>query len=375
MKKFVLITVGLLSALPSFAYTWAVIHMDGERPNRMVYFANMDIIASRDDPMERFEVFKKVQAQKVPYDQWDARIEAMYKRREVQVYQVLENPDGPFVRDLTLLFDCPANTVTVRSNLQVYHHNGRNDHGPTGGPHPVASAWLKQARRVGCEEASWQTAVKADRARGGNSQAELVKLGMFLALDGVVYWEHYDFAFGKFWKDGAQRQLSSDKSPEQVEQLRKEIIAKNEQAGKSIGATVAKVEAQIQGEDAERAFINAVTATFAKKSDIKRRTMSPQVGWTESELVAFWGVPQQVSELAGARVLVYRNESDERQTQNTVDMRSGQVVNSSTTGQLRKCELSLFLKPGGKVPGLRLVDFNMGGENCNIDTLGKNRPK
>jgi hypothetical protein len=293
----------------------------------------------------------------------------------VQVYQVLENPDGPFVRHLTLLFNCPAKTVTVTFNLQIYHHNAKNDSGPTGGPHPVASAWLQQAQRVGCEEASVMAAVKVDHDRGGKDQAELRKLGMVLALDGVAYWKHYDFAWENLWKDGSKRELSSDKTPEQVEQLRKEIIAKNEQAGKAITAATGGLQSQLQGEDAERAFINAVAATFAKKSDIRRRTMGAQAGWTEADVIAFWGVPQQVSELAGARVLVYRNESDERQTQNTVDMRSGQVVNSSTTGQLRKCELSLFLKPGGKVPGLRLVDFNMGGENCNIDTLGKNRPK
>lgn len=374
-RIFVLITLGLLSASTSFAYTWAFIHGEGARPNRIAYFANMNLIIGRNDPHANLEAFKKLQAEKVPRDQWDARLAALHKRVEVQVYQVLENPDGPFVRHLTLLFDCPANTVTVRSNLQVYHHNGQNDSGPTGGPHPVASVWLKQARRVGCEEASVLAAVKVDHDRGGKDQAELRKLGMLLALEGVSYWEHYDFAWQKLWQDGSKRELSSDKTPEQVERLRKEIIAKNDQAGKTIGVTVGKLEAQLQGEDTERAFINAVTATFAKKSDIKRRTMSAQAGWTEADLIAFWGVPQQVSELAGARVMVYRNESDERQTQNTVDMRSGQVVNSSTTGQLRRCKLTLILKPGGKMPGLRLVDFQMDGENCNIDTLGKSRPK
>jgi hypothetical protein len=374
LRVFSLTTLALFCASPAIAETWLLIGQTGARPNRIAYFVN-SFISGRNDPFLYLAAIKKMQAEKTPRNQMDARLDALHKRLEVQVYQVLENPDGPFVRDLTLIFDCPANTVTVVRNLEAHHHNGRIDNGVTGGPHPAESAWLKKVRQASCDQASVIDAVRLDHERGDKAQIELKKLGMIIAVKGYAYWRFYDFAWEHLWKDGSKRELSSDKTPEQLEQLRMEAIAKNEQAGKAIDAAIGGLEAQLQGEDAERAFINAVTATFAKKSEIRRRTMGAQAGWTEGELIAFWGVPQQVSELAGARVLVYRKESDERVTQNTVDMRSGQVVNSSTTGQLRQCELSLFLKPGGKVPGPRLVDFQMGGENCNIDTLGKNRPR
>ncbi len=108
---------------------------------------------------------------------------------------------------------------------------------------------------------------------------------------------------------------------------------------------------------------------------LQRRTMGVQAGWSEPDLAAFWSVQQQVSEVAESREVVYRNTSNERVTQNTVNRRLGQVVHSNTTGQLRQCELSLFLRPGGKTLGPRLVDYQIRGESCNIDTLGKNRPK
>lgn len=362
-------------ALPASAFIWAVIHTEGERPNRAVYFANLSMVTGRNDPQERFMAFKKLQADKVPRDQWDARLDSLHKRVEIQVWQILENPDGPFVRDMHLLFDCVSDQVTVRSNLQIYHHNGRNDTGPTGGPYPVKSAWTKKARYVACEEERWRAAIRADHERGGNSQAELMKQGLVLANNTATHWVSYDFAFAKLWQDGKQRELSTDKTPEELEELRKKIIAQNERASAALGGVIGSLETTLKGEDAERSFINGVAATFAKKPDLQRRTMGAQAGWTEQDVIAFWGVPQQLSEVGGSRVLVYRNESDERQTQNTVDMRSGQVIASTTTGQLRQCELSLFMRPGGKVPGPRLVDFQMRGENCNIDTLGKNRPK
>jgi len=129
-----------------------------------------------------------------------------------------------------------------------------------------------------------------------------------------------------------------------------------------IGDTIGTVERALNVEDAERAFIDGVSATFAKKSATQRRIMSPQAGWSGKDVVGFWGPPSQIVDMDdGARMFVYRKESDERVTTSTVDMRSGQVVASSTDGKLRQCEMSLVLKPGGRMPGPRLVDFTMGG--------------
>jgi hypothetical protein len=363
------------TAVPASAATWAIIYSEGEKPNRVVFFADMEWVVDRSDPTTRFEAFKQLQAQKVARDQLDKRIALMTKQAEVNIVQIFENPDGPFARDMKVRFNCPANTVSVMSSLQIYHHNGRNDQGPTGGPFPATAPWvINQAQRLGCEEESWRAALKADRERG-KGQDELMKLGMVLALNTTLHWKMYDFAWDNLWKDGRKRELSTDKTPEELEKIRLQTLAKLQEADKILDGSIAGLEMNIKGEDSERAFINGVAANFAKKPQLQRQTMSAQMGWIEADIVKFWGVPQQVRDVAGARVFVYRNEVDERVTQNTLDVRSGQIIGSTTTGLLRQCELSLFLKPGGKLPGLRLTDFQMRGENCNIDTLGKGRPK
>ena len=122
----------------------------------------------------------------------DERIEAMTARPSIQVVQIMESPEGPFARDLTLQFECARNTVTIASNVQIHHHNRRSESGPTGG-HPVAAPWVRQARRAACEGKSWRAAVKADLARG-SGQTELTKLGMKLALKSSQFADLYVFA-------------------------------------------------------------------------------------------------------------------------------------------------------------------------------------
>lgn len=366
--------VGLFATASSSAATWALIYSEGEKPNRTVFFADLEWVVDRSDPMAKFEAFKQLQAQKVARDQIDKRIALMTKLVEVKIVQVFENPDGPFARNMDVFFSCPANTVTVKNSLQIYHHNGRTDQGPTGGPFPVAAPWVKQAQRLGCEEETWRAALKADKDRG-SGQDQFMKLGMVLAMNTPFVGGLYDFAWDNLWKDGRKREFSTDKTPEEMEKFRQAKLADIAAADKILGGAIAGLQTKIQDEDSERAFMNSVTANFASKPAFQRQTMNAQMGWTEEELVKFWGVPQQVSDLAGARVFVYRKATDERVTQNTIDARSGQVIGSTTTGLLRQCELSLFLRAGGKLPGLRLIDFQMRGENCNIDTLGKGRPK
>jgi hypothetical protein len=364
----------LIATLPASAATWAIIYVEGEKPNRMVYFADMEWVVDRTDPMAKFEAFKQLQAQKVARDQIDKRIALMTKQVEVKVVQIFENPDGPFARNMDVFFNCPANSVSVKNSLQIYHHNGRTDQGPTGGPFPVTAPWVKQAQRLACEEENWRAALKADKERG-SGQDQLMKLGMVLAVNTPFVGGLYDFAWSNLWKDGRKREFSTDKTPEELEKFRQAKLADIAAANQILGGAIAGVQTKIQDEDSERAFINGVAATFEKKPQFDRQIMSAQMGWTEADIVKFWGVPQLVNDLAGARVFVYRNETDERVTQNTLDVRSGQIIGSTTTGVLRKCELSLFLRPGGKLPGPRLTDFQMRGENCNIDTLGKSRPK
>ncbi len=176
-------------------------------------------------------------------------------------------------------------------------------------------------------------------------------------------------------RDGKRRDITTNKSPEEIAALRTRIIGQMESAGRIADGAIGATEGAIKAEDSERTFIQQVAANFAKKNDLQRRSMFAQQGWSEQDVIAFWGVPERISTAGDSRVLVYSSEADERQTTALVDKTSGAVVATQTTGQLRQCQLSLFMREGGRTPGPRLWDFQMSGQNCNIDTMVRNRPK
>ncbi len=358
----------------------AVIHLEGVKPNRVVYFANLDMLTSRIDPFERLAALQHVQRTE-PRLSSKRRIERAEeivnanRTVEVNVTEVRESPDGPFGREIVAQITCGSRAVSNRLDLVFYHHNGKHEYGPAA-PRTAGLPWEVKATLVGCEEERWRAAIQADVKRG-SGQTELIKLGMALAgrWGYLAAADAYDFAWDKLWRDGKKRDITTDKSPEEIEALRKRIIAQMETAGRIADGAIASTEGAIKTEDSERAFVEQVAANFAKKNELQRRSMFAQQGWSEQDVIAFWGVPERISNVGGSRVLVYSSEADERQTTALVNKASGAVVATETTGQLRQCQLSLFMREGGRIPGPRLWDFQMTGQNCNIDTLVKNRPK
>lgn len=358
----------------------AVIHLEGVKPNRVVYFANLDMLSSRIDPFERLAALQHVQRTepRLSSKQRIERAEEIVNANrtvEVNVTEIRESPDGPFGREIVAIINCGNKAVSNRLDLVFYHHNGKHEYGPPAA-RTASLPWEVKAMLVGCAEERWRTAIQAD-VRRGSGQTDLIKLGMALAgrWGYLAAADAYDFAWDKLWRDGKKRDITTDRSPGEIEALRKRIIGQMESAGRIADGALGAAEGAIKAEDSERAFIGQVAANFTTKNDLQRRSMFAQQGWSEQEVIAFWGAPERISNVGGSRVLVYSSEADERQTTAFVDKTSGAVVATETTGQLRQCQLSLFMRDGGRIPGPRLWDFQMTGQNCNISTLVKNRPK
>ncbi len=376
-----LVSSAALATWPAHALVWGLFHSEGERPTRSHYVADFYHIPNRTDPQEMLAVIGKVQAEaknkRMTNEEQGARIEWLTSRPELNVTQIQESADGPYARAMTLVFSCAENMVTITRNRQYYRENGRIDEGPIGGPRPANAPWLENAKRIACEQKPWRDAWAHDMKRTQKSDpSELNRLGIgFLGrfsnpvdIDKLLW--------AATWQDGTRPAFTDKRSAQEIESILRSNQEQNAMASKMADGMIGALEATMKSEDSESAFMQVVSATFAKKSQTHWRIMSPQVGWTEKEVLAFWGAPSQTMALSdGARMFVYRKQSDERVTTQTVDMRSGNVVASSTDGKLRECELGLTLKAGGRKPGPRLVDFTMSGENCNIDTLGKGRPK
>ncbi len=358
----------------------AVIHLEGVKPNRVVYFANLDMLTSRVDPFERLAALQHVQRTQPRLSSKDRinRAEEIVNANrtvEVNVTEVRESPDGPFGREIVAQIKCGNKAVSNRLDLVFYHENGKHEYGPAAA-RTASQPWELKATLVGCEEERWRAAIQAD-VRRGSGQTELIKLGMALAgrWGYLAAADAYDFAWEKLWRDGRKREITTNKSPAEIEALRTRIIAQMESAGRIADGSIASTQGAITAEDGERAFLEQVAANFAKKNDLQRRSMFAQQGWSEQDVIAFWGVPERISNVGGSRVLVYSSEADERQTTAIIDRQSGATVATQTTGQLRQCQLSLFMREGGRTAGPRLWDFQMSGQNCNVDTMVRNRPK
>lgn len=101
-------------------------------------------------------------------------------------------------------------------------------------------------------------------------------------------------------------------------------------------------------------------------------------GWTQAEIIDFWGRPAAVKTIGDVEAFEYYATVDNRQTfiEQQVSTDSKGVVNhiaevEREVGKLHFCAMRLFLQPGGSKPGLRLIDYDIRGENCKRSTLGE----
>jgi len=172
----------------------------------------------------------------------------------------------------------------------------------------------------------------------------MARLGMGVVGQSRHPFELDEMLWANTWKNGKRPVCTDTRSAEEIERTRQANAEDARIASAMIGDTIGAVERALNVEDAERAFINGVSATFAKKSATQRRIMSSQAGWSEKDVFGFWDPRSQIVDMDdGARMFVYHKEIDERVTTSTLDIRSGQVVASSTDGKIRQCELSLVL--------------------------------
>lgn len=353
------VLIGGLATLPAHAGNWVLIGHEGDRPARNHYYADIDDIADRTPPEAVMAVTSKTKASEIAQAIEDVRI------KRVTVVQVLEPADGPDTVSYQLLFKCKDRLVSIPQAIAWSRDATQKTLSkPTW--MSVPRNWIGQAYMIGCEPDKWRPAVEA--AAKQKQQGPLADIGLVYVGDYVLNTELSDVTWETFWKDGARPEYTTKLTREELEKKRQQTLTMLADAGKQVAQKAAKVRQDIENADKEDAFITRINKTFKSKPAAQQQILFGMEGWTEKEVVDFWGVPLSVRELSGTRQLDYYSQDDTRQNVALINGH-GQVVSAGQTGELRECELSLIMREGGGKPGYRLVDYRIKGQNCHRSTL------
>lgn len=358
MKSIVIsLLLFLLAVAPANAGMWMMVYAEGQKPDRTVYYAAFDDVQSRTSPEAFLEALQRTGD--------PIKAEAATKVNQIRVNQIHEAAGGPWLTMFTLEFQCGSQQMRITQQEQHYRQNGRSQQVPGLDWSAITAPWQAQARLLACDEARWKKALEADRRRG-QGQDELNKLGLVVVGDHVLPMELNDLSFATLWRDGTEPAFTTNKSPAELDRLRRETIARGEALSTEMRGKEQNLRRDIESSQAEDAFMAQVDRNFAAKKYPKqfKDLVHSMKGLTEPEIIEVMGYPDGERLVGGDRLWVYYSEKDERVA--NVVSKYGHVA---VTGELRECELTFILREGGKKSGGRLFDYQMAGDNCNLSTM------
>lgn len=350
--------VALVAIAPARAGDWVIVGTDGGRPDRMIWYADFSSVTSRFAPGTDLAAART----KDPL----AALEAARIMR-IRAAQVLENAQGPDRIHYSLEFKCQPRQVSIPEVNAYYRENGRSETQSRPNWMPIPDGWLERTALIACQPNKWQPALDALRKK--RDSRALSDLGLVYAGQHVLGTDLPDLSWSQFWKDGARPEYTTNKSPEELERLRQQTLAMMADANKKLGQRGDALRQDLKSQDQELSFQSAVAKAFLTKPEVQHRYFNGMEGWSEAEIVKFWGPPSRTYDNAQERHMLYLAEDDQRKSFVAVDG-GGNAVSAAHYGELRQCELSFVLRTGGGRPGWRLVDYHLKGQHCKASTLG-----
>lgn len=354
------------------AAEWMLIAGDGIKPDRNVHYLAIDLISTTTD-LSDYDPKEAIK---------DGKGLEYIQDRQIQnawVVQVLENPKDPDTIFYTVNVKCRQKLVQIKKAFAVYR-DATPETITSDEWMPVPDNWLSRVYTAACDTDNVVKAIKAvvDSKAYDNLEKlkPLLDLGMIYAgkWSTLNYVKLSDFTWDKLWQSGTRPDYTTNKTPEQLQQQADALNAQIAQ----LGGKATELEGTIGNLDAESEFIAATNKTFKAKNRQQQKIFFNMEGWTEQEIVDFWGVPNSARDYAGTRALEYYAENDTRQTyiqqiaiQDSKGNVTGMREEAQQTGELSACAMTLSLKPGGSKPGYRLVDYNIRSTNCKASTLGQ----
>ncbi len=367
-------------------------HESGVAPNRTLHYANASYIRELTDQNVKIAEIMKNSDPKT----MESRLKAL-EVQEMDVIEIFENPKAPGFKQITMQFQCLQKRYRVVKTETVERNHIHRFSGATDWQRYTPGDWQSGAYFVACAQEMWQPWVQADIAEAKKTgvpskQKSLQEYGMIV----VGFWSSsegvnkvYRLAWDRVWAGKAtptpfhhNRNVAEEAEYQAWKKGNDAVIAQNEKDAPAVLAGIAALEMSTTGElksmDVEREFISAINKTFKTKSKRAQKFFYGMEGLTEEEIAKLWGAPKSVRDFGETRVFQYSKIIDTRATETTyvpnVVVGNGQGIDpgysevTTETGSLTECVMDLHLKPGGRKPGYRLVDFR--GELCVWDTSG-----
>lgn len=354
---------------PASAAKWMIIGAEPEpAPHRSIY------VMSADDAwiFRRFaDGFDKVDTDKSP------DLSATLKSNTINtviVYQVFENANGTNFISYNLDFRCQEGLVSIPQAVG-YDRAGKQE--KSGAPDwlKVPDNWIGKAEMIGCGWKNWQSAklIWGDDGapppktkKSKESNVSFASLGMEYLGEANYFrvTEVIDEVWKKRWPDAVQPAYYEG-TPEEKAAAQAKFLAFQ-----------AETKTLLQDESKKIKDDMAMQAKIDKKlgrvGDKFFREMQGVGGKSEEDVIALWGTPQGLVETTpGVRQLnYYWSDTENVVVPYTVDImgsignggmgKVGETTQNRMETRNIQCYRKLFLKEGGRLPGYRVFDFDIG---------------
>lgn len=289
---------------------------------------------------------------------------------EVEVVQVFEAADKPRVSNYRVVADCLRNRMKIDTVNSLFRDGSTAmDQPGTDWFDTPASTWLSRVSVIACDTTGMETAKQA--AARQRSYDPFMELGLLHVGEFNGTYPLIELTWSAFWTDATEppvRQLSA--AEERV--LRQEVAERLSALRAEVAGYTAMAEASLSDQTEERRFMTEVATTFAEKPRPQQVLFGAMAGWTEAEIVDFWGRPDRIRRSGDAQAFDYESTVDTRQLIVEQWAIAGEVAYE--VGELQHCDLTFWMRPGGSKPGLRLVDVELVGDNCKRSTLRQISP-
>ncbi len=302
----------ILLAQPSQADDLILLGVDGQKPNRVVTYADASSVRENIRPEDIPNLYDgKRSIEEIDRLRQEAKV--MYMRL-VQIHENAKDPDSTF---LTAEFRMRDTRWRLLEGTRQYRHDARQEKlSPTNWDLPALD-WQKRAVNLTEAESVWKIPVKRaaeNHASTGVMEEvpEIRSLGMKFVGHFVTISSISDYTWKTFWPDGQRIAYTTSKSPEEIDKMKKEHLAKLAEGSKLLDEHKKKVE------------------TSMKMDKIRQSHSSPGgalaqwMGAKEADLVRQWGNPTSVSSSGNVANYVYRKERVE-------DILQQSTVNGTTS--------------------------------------------
>ena len=358
----------LLPLTSAQADNWALIDMVETPGDRSIYYALYDKVKRYSDPSLAGLAAPETSGQDrsglppLPFENSDVV--------EVEVVQVFEAAGKPRVSNYRVVADCLRGRMKISTVDSLFRDgSAAMDQAGTDWFDTPTSTWLSRVSVIACDTAAMDTAKRA--AARQRSYDPFMELGLLHVGEFTGTYPLIELTRSAFWTDATEppiRQLSGAEE----RALRQEVAERLSALQAEVAGYTAMAEASLSSQTEERRFMTGVAATFAEKPRPQRVLFGAMAGWTEAEVVDFWGRPDRIRQGGDAQAFDYESTVDTRQLIVEQWAIAGEVAYE--VGELQHCDLTFWMRPGGSKPGLRLVDVELVGDNCKRSTLRQIRP-